>query len=544
MLVCLSPAVALAQATRVGFLTQPSTSTAGVSISPAVRVAIQDPVGTTVTTSTAPVTLAISTNPGGGTLSGTLTVNAVAGIATFSNLSIDKVGTGYRLQATSPGLSSATSITFNINAAAANKLAFTTPTRSFTAGQCAGAASVITVQLQDAFGNAVAAGAGGLAITASSTSTGTVNWYTDATCTTSAGAGAFTIAAGTNTRDIYYTDTKAGTPSISLTNGSGLTNPAPQAQTVTAFTANRVSFIVQPASTTAGSPINPAVQVAVQDQYNNTVTSSTASITVAIGTNPGGGTLSGTTTVAAVAGVASFSDLSIDKAGTGYTLTGASAGLTGATSTAFNINPGAASRLAFTTQPTSATAGVSLSPAVHVTVQDAFGNTVTSSTASITVAIGTNPGGGALSGTTTVAAVAGVATFSNLSVDKAGTGYTLTAASSPLTGATSSTFNITAAAAAKVAFTVQPTNATAGVSISPAVQVAVQDAFGNTVTGSTASITVAIGSNPGGGTLSGTTTASASGGVATFSNLSIDKAGTGYTLSATSSGLTGGTSAG
>src|SRR5207237_769267 len=142
------------------------------------------------------------------------------------------------------------------------------------------------------------------------------------------------------------------------------------------------------------------------------------------GANPGGGTLSGTTTVAAVAGVASFSDLSIDKTGTGYTLTAASAPLTGATSTAFNINPGAASKLAFTVQPASATAGVSISPAVQVAVQDAFGNTITSSTASITVAIGTNPGGGTLSGTATVAAVSGVASFSTLSINKAGTGYT------------------------------------------------------------------------------------------------------------------------
>src|SRR6185295_4677299 len=105
--------------------------------------------------------------------------------------------------------------------------------------------------------------------------------------------------------------------------------------------------------------------------------SSTASVTVAIGTNPGGGTLSGTTTVSAVSGVASFSNLSIDKSGAGYTLTAA-----------------AASKLAFSVQPTNATAGVSISPSVQVTVQDAFSNTVTTSTASIAVAIGTNPGGG------------------------------------------------------------------------------------------------------------------------------------------------------
>ena len=51
------------------------------------------------------------------------------------------------------------------------------------------------------------------------------------------------------------------------------------------------------------------------------------------------GTLSGTTIVTAVNGVATFSDLSIDKAGNGYTLVAAASGLTGATSTTFNITP-------------------------------------------------------------------------------------------------------------------------------------------------------------------------------------------------------------
>src|SRR6185295_7896803 len=137
------------------------------------------------------------------------------------------------------------------------------------------------------------------------------------------------------------------------------------------------------------------------------------------------------------------------------------------------------------------------------------------------LAISANPGNGTLSGTNTVNAVSGVATFSNLSIDKSGTGYTLLATSSSLTAATSATFNIVAAAAAKLGFTVQPSAATAGVALSPSVQVAVQDAFNNTVPSASATITVAIGTNPGGGTLSGTTSVATSGGVATFSNLSI-----------------------
>jgi autotransporter-associated beta strand protein len=141
---------------------------------------------------------------------------------------------------------------------------------------------------------------------------------------------------------------------------------------------------------------------------------------------------------------------------------------------------------------------------VTVQIQDAAGN-LTSSTANVAMAIGTNPGSGTLSGTTSVAAVAGVATFSTLSIDKVGTGYTLSASSGVLTPATTNTFNITAGAPAKLAVIAQPTTTVAGVAISPAVTVQIQDAAGNLTT-STAGVTMAIGTNPGSSTLSGTLT--------------------------------------
>src|SRR5207244_6458374 len=130
----------------------------------------------------------------------------------------------------------------------------------------------------------------------------------------------------------------------------------------------------------------------------------------------------------ASSGVATFANLSLDKPANGYTLTAASGGLTGAASSGFNVSPGAPARLAFSVQPSNATAGAAIAPAVQVTVQDALGNTATGSSASITIAIGSNPSGGTLSGTATAIASAGVATFANLSVDKAGNAYTLTAA--------------------------------------------------------------------------------------------------------------------
>src|SRR5256886_12415344 len=79
--------------------------------------------------------------------------------------------------------------------------------------------------------------------------------------------------------------------------------------------------------------------------------------TTLFGSNPGGATLGGTTTVAAVNGVASFSPLTLDKTGTGYALTATAAGLNPATSGGFNITPGAAGQ-AHVCTPLSTTARV------------------------------------------------------------------------------------------------------------------------------------------------------------------------------------------
>ena len=101
--------------------------------------------------------------------------------------------------------------------------------------------------------------------------------------------------------------------------------------------ASALHFAATPANTVINTAIAPAVQVEIVDSLGLVVNSSTASVTLALGANPGGGGLAGTTTVAAVAGVASFSNLSISAIGNGYTLGATSAGLTATTSAAFNI---------------------------------------------------------------------------------------------------------------------------------------------------------------------------------------------------------------
>ncbi len=204
----------------------------------------------------------------------------------------------------------------------------------------------------------------------------------------------------------------------------------------------KLAFTVQPTDATAGASIAPAAAVAIQDASGNVVTTGTNAVTIAIGTNPAGGTLSGTATVNAVSGVANFTDLTIELAVSGYTLIASATGLTSATSAEFSITPAAAAQLGFTVQPTATEGNQPIAPAIEVTIRDAFGNTVTTAMDAVTVAIGTNPGGGTLSGTKTVSAVGGIATFANLSIDLPGSGYTLEATSGTLTGATSSPFDI------------------------------------------------------------------------------------------------------
>src|SRR5438034_583091 len=215
--------------------------------------------------------------------------------------------------------------------------------------------------------------------------------------------------------------------------------------------------------------------------------------------------------------------------------------MTGDTSARVNITAAPAPNVAFTTQPQATQAGQTM-PAVRVTARDASGNTVTSFTGLITVAIGANPGGGTLSGTTSVNAVSGVATFSTLSINNAGNGYTLVASASGLTGTTSASFNITTPPATNLAFTTQPQTTQAGQTM-PVVRVTARDASGNTVTRYTGLITVALGANPGGGTLAGTTSVNAVSGVATFSTLSINNARSEESRVGRADGMPGTTSA-
>lgn len=310
-----------------------------------------------------------------------------------------------------------------------------------------------------------------------------------------------------------------------------------------AVSAARLSFSTPPATTAAGGVITPAVRVTALDAEGNPVTNFSGTVRVAIETNPAGGVLSGTTSAPASGGVATFANLSIDKAGDGYRLSASADGLNGSVSAAFAITPGSAARLAFTQQPSNVAQNRPITPAIRVTAYDLHGNVATTFTSQITLAIGRDGSplqNATLSGCLPRAAAAGVATFGDCSIDQVGSGYTLTAGAPGLPAVTSAAFNVTLAlpAASSLEFGTQPSNAFVNEIIAPAVRVHALDENGDLASSYAGTITLSLVEHSSGGSLLGGGSRSAVGGFATFDNLRVDRAGRGYQLRATATGLT------
>ena len=178
------------------------------------------------------------------------------------------------------------------------------------------------------------------------------------------------------------------------------------------------------------------------------------------------------------------------------------------------------------------TAGVALG-SFTVTVKDAANNTVTGDANSVTLTITAGPGSTFdAASTNTVAFTNGVATFNNVIIDKAGSGYTLKATDGGDTlNVTSNTFAIAAGTAATLKFTPAPNSITQGATLGD-VTVTEYDAFDNVTADSATQVTLSAGSC--GGTSLGSGTLS--GGAITFSTtLAFKTVATNVSLSATAS---------
>ncbi|HEY1922567.1 MAG TPA: hypothetical protein VGG44_07350, partial [Tepidisphaeraceae bacterium] len=197
-------------------------------------------------------------------------------------------------------------------------------------------------------------------------------------------------------------------------------------------------FQFEPTTTPAAQAITPAVTIEAFKPNGSVDTNFNGAVTLKLGGGVSGATLDGTLTVTAVSGVATFSNLSIQQAGL-YQLSATSPGVIPAESTSFTIGSAAEDSLTFVQEPTPAWQFGKIEPSVELAINDVFGNVDFSSHSNVTVKILSGPLGAVLSGTTTVTASNGVATFTGLSLNLPGT-YTLRFTDGSLNAATSTAF--------------------------------------------------------------------------------------------------------
>ena len=507
--------VTAAATTPVTYLDAPTTTAATTTINPTTGVVVHVLNGGTADPGVS-VTVTVSYGgrgvPGGGTLGGTKTQTTdTNGNATFSDLTVSKAGY-YKLTA-NPGLGQTVAADFDVTAApAAGTLTYTDPPTNTVARQTINPTTGVVVQDTGAAAGTpitVSIANGPMSTTPDPTLVGTTTVNTDAT-------GKAVFSGLSNPDDGSYvmtaTDTVSGntvTASFNVTGG-----PSPPI----------ITYTDPPTTTVVGQAINPTTGIVIN------VANPTAGQTVTLSKLSGPGNLGGTgvsnnavTGTVDGSGNVTFTGLTVDTAGN-YVLTTTSPN-TASVGSGFTATAASTPALTFTDPPTNTAAGATINPTTGVVVN------FPGAAAGTAVTVALTGGTGTLSGTATVNTDAsGNATFTNLSVNTAGS-YTLTASATSATSVAAN-FTVTAASTPPLTFTDPPTTTVAGATINPTTGVVVN--FPGAAAGTAVTVALTGGTGTLGGTLTGTTDAS---GNVTFSNLTVSTAGS-YTLTASATGAT------
>ena len=520
--------------TAIAFATQPIGGTvAGSLLATQPSLQIVDSWGNVVTSSSA--TISLTTTPSGGTLSNCGNLTAVAGVvnATGCTFGGSVSPVTYTMTASSLGLTPVTSSAFHVTQGGTpvgvTISAAPTPVSASNVTD-----STLTIQLVDAWQNPTTS-TSATNLTLSSTSARGFFSIANGQSGTLGATAAVSIPSGIGSIPEYYGDENAGTATISAKLTATQAAYGSGTLSVTAKTTLDTASVVQGNSqaATVNTAFTTALEVQVIDQFGNpvpnvavtfTAPASGASGAFASGctSNPNGYTCIATTNAS---GDATATTLTASTTAGTFSVVASNPNVaTPATFSLHNI-AGAASKIAITTQPAaSVTAGTSAS--MSVSVEDTYGNLV-SSTDSISVALTPS---GFVGATTTVTATGGVANFTNLPIDAAGS-YTITATDNAHTAwtATTSSFTVIAAAPSQVIWTTSPGTSIAGSAVVGPPTVKIEDAYNNLVSG--AVVNMAVTTGPGVFIASTTSVTTSAPGTAAFPSLFLQAAGN-YTITA------------
>lgn len=505
-------------ASKLAFTAAPSMGTAGAALG-VFEVTIQNADGETMTGASNTVTVALGSGPGSATLKGTVSAVAVNGVARFSELVLEKAAAGYTLVASAEGLTGATSAAFTVAPAAAASLAVTSPAELVVAGSLFN----LEVVVRDAFGNEATG------------YTGTVGFSSDDASATLPADYTFTAADLGRRTFPGLVLKQAGSRHVTVKDSVEAGLSATLDLGVVPGAASQLVFTQQPGNHSVRAPF--AVKVALVDGFGNLVPTAAPVVTLSLNN---GGTLAGSAPVTPVDGVATFPGLSIAEENTGYVLTASASAATGLSDSFVivdDVKPSVPSLAQTAATPTSLTVawtavGDDLDQGTASNYELRYSTTAITSDVEFMAATPVTVGAPKPAGSSESALIPGLTPGTTYYValkvtDNAGNAVRSGSlmASTPFPSA------------AKLAFTVQPKNGTAGTNLAT-ITVEIQDTDGMVVGNATSAVALTVN----GVTGFDPSPVAADKGVATFTNVRIDKAGTGYTLTATSGGLTPATS--
>ena len=380
------------------FQVQPTSTTAGKAISPAVVVDIENAQNQIVTADNSTVTLSVNSGPE----TMRVQVQAKNGVATFSgDLVLTKVGS-YALMAADGSDTPAVSNAFTVSAAAAttsSHVVWQVQPTSTTAGRAISPA--VVVDIENAQNQIVTTD--------------------NSTVTLSVNSGPETMRVQVQAKNGVATFrgdlvlTKVGSYALMAADGSD-TPAVSNAFTVSAAAATNLVFAMPPANSQAGAFMPQAVVVDALDTYGNVATTAGGTVSLSVASGPG--PIYGLTSVNLMNGVATFNDVWFRTVGA-YTLRAEASGMNSATSGILSVTSAAPFQLTFSVVPTKAARRKVFT--VQVIAEDFFGNVVTSQNGgTVSLTLAKHPVGGVLTGTHKVSFVNGVATFRDLSLKPSG----------------------------------------------------------------------------------------------------------------------------
>jgi chitodextrinase len=405
---------------KLAFLAASLSATAGEALSPEVEVAVQDRLGRAVSGASNTVTLMLSAGPSSAVLEGTLTAQAVNGIARFPGVVLKHAGTGYQLKATSSGLADATSPLFEVTPAAPTSLVLALPA-TVTAGSTVSA----TVTIRDAFGNLA------------TNYRGTVRFSSTSPGATLPADTAF-IAADNGSKRFSVTLSRAGNWEVRAEDTSTSALAFQVDVSVLPEVASQLVLVAAPGPFEAGAGF--LVEVTARDAFGNDATGYRGTVHFtsadALAELPPDYTFT-----AADAGRHSF-NVVLKTATAPQRITVTDTALPALIATIDReIIPGPPAVLRFAAQPGNGRVRAAL-PVVGVELTDVYGNRARVSSPTVGISLqGGNPAS-VLSGTVEAAPVDGLAAFTDLSVDQEGNGFQLTVGAGAIPPVTSGSFDV------------------------------------------------------------------------------------------------------